>query len=391
MSYAREDYDDPHENCVPKEEALTYVRENEWEHVDQIIRETQRLEWLSESQPCLNLLSIVSQRDRAHALGAIKKWLRRGQAGTEEITDEQLFAIAADVCAFLEQLSASVPGSSSLMVRLDGYQRLQEPNPARCIVLSGRSCGLEDDLSWARDLLTISRAFRDLLSAASEAEPEASHLRQGVRESIGVFNDYLRKTPSQPLVYWQDQTKDLKFGHCPDPESLNLASYIANWICDYLIKHFPDLTLGVCAECGKFFGRERRDKAFCSKTCQNRVAYKRKKILESDALSQIIIAPDDACDISAGLWMHHPRFGIGLVESVSSASKPTLSTPVRVANQIDQLRYRSMLGRRLLVRVRFLHGIRSLGFADLFEGQKKEDQLPTFYEVKSEEILAELL
>ena len=44
-----------------------------------------------------------------------------------------------------------------------------------------------------------------------------------------------------------------------------------------------------------------------------------------------------------------------------------------------------------VLQVRFLHGARVLRFTDLFEGQKKEEQLPQFYEVKSEETLAELL
>ena len=56
-----------------------------------------------------------------------------------------------------------------------------------------------------------------------------------------------------------------------------------------------------------------------------------------------------------------------------------------------RIRYRSMLSRRINVKVRFLHGIRVLGYSDIFEGQKREDQLPTFYRVKSEETLVRLL
>ena len=44
-----------------------------------------------------------------------------------------------------------------------------------------------------------------------------------------------------------------------------------------------------------------------------------------------------------------------------------------------------------MLQVRFLHGVRALKYSDLFEGEKKEEQVPTFYEVKSEETLAELL
>jgi hypothetical protein len=246
-------------------------------------------------------------------------------------------------------------------------------------------------LSWAKDLLIVSRAFRDFLSAVSDTDLQEPYLRLRISEPIKIFNRYLRETPAQLLVYWHQRDKQLAFGRCPDPEFSDLSSFLANWISDYLKNHYAHLSLGVCAECGKFFVRERRDKTFCSKTCQNRVAYKRKKILESGALAQVNITPDDAFEIAAGLWMHHPRFGIGLVEGVSSANKPRLALSKTVATTIDEIRYRSMLSRKVVVQVRFLHGVRSMSYTDLFEGSKKEEQLPTFYEVKSEETLAELL
>ena len=112
--------------------------------------------------------------------------------------------------------------------------------------------------------------------------------------------------------------RQTRFNRCPNPEYPNLSSFIANWISDYLKNYYPLVDLGVCAECGRFFERERRDKTFCSKTCQNRVAYKRKKIFESDAFAPVNVAPDDACEIEAGLWLHHPRYGIGLIEFVGN-------------------------------------------------------------------------
>jgi hypothetical protein len=392
MSYDEIDYGDPHEDCVSTDDVFTYACENHWDELEEVVGDSKSQEWLSQTKSCIELLSIVSQRDQAHMRGALKKQLRVKQSSGERVTEEQLFSIASDVSAFLEQLAISHPYSKVLFdIAPDGYEG-QAPTAARCIAFSSQACSLENDLSWARDLLTITRAFRDFLSAVSDADLQAPHLHLRMREPVKVFNSYLRKTPAQLLVFWQnDKDKKVAFGRCPDPKSSDLSSFIANWISDYLKDHYSHISLGACAECGKFFARERRDKTFCSKTCQNRVAYRRKKLLESDALLQINIAPDDACDITAGLWIHHPRFGIGLVEAVSSASKPPSSLPKSVATKVDEVRYRSMLSRKAMVQVRFLHGVRILGYADLFEGQKKEEQVPTFYEVKSDEVLAELL
>jgi hypothetical protein len=392
MDYGDVDYDSIHDECVRMDEAVSYTLQNHWDEVKDALGEENSQKWLLQSKPCLDLLSIVSQRDRAHMRGAIKKWLRKKQSDGDDLSEEKLFSIAADVSAFLEQLPptiASFPAFNNIAP--NGYHQMQEPTAARCIALSARACILGDELTWARDLLIVSRAFRDFLSAISDSDLHEPFLSLRIKEPIQVFNEYLRKTPAQILVYWRDGEKELRFGRSPDPEVADLSSYASEWICDYLKNHYSRLGLGVCSECGKFFARERRDKTFCSKTCQNRIAYQRKKIFESDALAQVNIAPDDACDIAPGLWMHHPRFGIGLIESVSSASKPALSLPGKMRRNIDEVRYRSMLSRKAIVQVRFLHGVRTMGYSDLFESQKTEDQLPTFYQVKSEETLAELL
>jgi len=383
---------DLHEDCVSTDDVVPYVFENHWDEVEEAVSDFHGQRWLEQSRPCLELLSIVSQRDRAHMRGALKKWLRKRQSDRDEPTEEQLFSIAADVSGFIEQLLTTYPLPPVVYnIGPKGYQGTQEPSAARCIAFSARACTLEGNLSWAKDLLIVSRAFRDFLSAVSDTDLQDTYLRLRITEPIEIFNSYLRKTPAHFLVYWQQGDKQLAFGRCADPEFSDLSSFITNWICDYLQNHYSHVSLGVCAECGKFFVRERRDKTFCSKTCQNRVAYKRKKILESGALAQVDIAPDDACDIVAGAWMHHPRFGIGLVEAVSSQSKPTMPLLAKVAKGTDNARYRSMLSRKVIVQVHFLHGVRMLRYSDLFEGEKKEDQLPTFYEVKSEETLAELL
>jgi hypothetical protein len=392
MSFDEVEYGDLHQDCLAKEDALRYVIENEWENAEEIFLEQRGQAWLSRSKPCLNLLSAVSERDRAHLRGGLKRILRRGKAKHEEdVTEEQLFAIASDVCSFLEHLSPS-PNSPAFLQRLSGGNYLlgAEPSPGTCIAMTAADCDLGGKLGWAKEVLSVTRAFRDLISVLADPDPREPYSQSQIRQSLALLNSFLTRVPSMLLVHWASPGKTPAFGRCPDPQIADLPAYLAEWVSDYLMNYFPLVGLGVCAECGKFFSRERRDKTFCSKTCQNRVAYRRKKILDSDALEAVHVSPDDAPTISTGWWMHHPRFGIGLIESVSSDHKP-VSGFKDLLKEPQQARYASMLARKILVQVRFLHGIRIMGFSDLFEPQKKEDQLPDFYRVRSEETLAELL
>jgi hypothetical protein len=393
MSEDYEEFQGLPDDVVSLEDVVSHVLDNNWDEVLEAVGESQGREWLNESATALGLLSTVSQRDRAHMRGAMKKWLRKKQTDSVEPTEGQIFAIASDVSAYLEQLITDSPFSlADYQIGLEGYAALHKPTARERLLLSARSCSLDGDLSWAEHLLRVTRAFRDVLSAVSDSDIQAPYLGWRLREPVQVLNSFVRETPPQLLIYWQAPDKKPAFGRSPDAKAPNLSSYIASWACDYLGDHYLNVGLGACAECGKFFVRERRDKSFCSKTCQNRVAYKRKKLLESDALTRVNISPDDACDIAAGLWIYHPRYGIGLVESLSSASKPTAPLlPKTAENTANLALYRSMLSRKVILQVHFLHGVRMLGFRDLFEGQKREEQLPTFYSVKSEEILAELL
>src|SRR2546422_7244227 len=84
---------------------------------------------------------------------------------------------------------------------------------------------------------------------------------------------------------------------------------LTHWMLVYLTEHIEFIQLAVCVECGRIFERERRDNVYCSKTCQNRVAYKRKKIFEAGVLRELAIPPDAATSLRAGLCLYHPRLG----------------------------------------------------------------------------------
>ncbi len=391
MSDDELDFGGPPEGYTADEDLVTAACEHHWEEIKEAVDEVRGSDWLSDSATCLELLSTVSQRDFTHLRGGLKKFLRKGQSDGEQLTDEQLFAIASDVAALVEKLPVPLLSKSFLSRVSDGkFQIGQEPTPSRCVAMAASRCTLGDDLSWAKDLLAVTKAFRDILSVLSDPEAQEQHLRLNIREPLQSLNYFLTRAHALLLVQWLSGGKQVSFGRCPDPEISDLPAYIAEWISDYLKNFYPRVGIGVCAECGKLFQRERRDKTFCSKTCQNRVAYKRKKILESDALKQVDIAPDGAADIVAGLWIHHPRFGIGLILGVSTNREPFASMVGSVAGKQDA-RYRSMIARGVRIQVQFLHGVRVLTFTDLFEAQKKEEQLPDFYQVNSEETLAELL
>jgi len=145
--------------------------------------------------------------------------------------------------------------------------------------MTAGKCILGDDLSWAKDLLTIARTFRDILSALSDPELQ-SQIYDAPCGAFAIAQLLSYKASAMPIVQWPISGKQVsliavrtkKFG----PFVLHGGMDI-----DYLKDYYPRVGIGVCGECGKFFGRERRDKTFCSKTCQNRVAYKRRKFLKA--------------------------------------------------------------------------------------------------------------
>jgi len=175
MGFGDEEYYDLHENCVSVDDVVPYVFENHWDEVEEAVEDEHAREWLRQGRPCLELLSIVSQRDREHMRDAIKKWLIRKEAEEQQPNESQLFSIASDVSSFLEQLQSSFPPPPVVYAISpnSGYQGSQQPTAPRCLAFTGKTCTIGGDFSWAKDLLLIARAFRDLLSAASDDVEEA--------------------------------------------------------------------------------------------------------------------------------------------------------------------------------------------------------------------------
>src|ERR1700675_4992037 len=171
MDYGEEvDFGGPPEGYTADEDVLDSALQNHWDEVTEAVEDARGSDWLRDSATCLELLSTVSERDFTHLRGGLKKFLRKGQNDGDQLTDEQLFAIASDVAAFIEKLPVTLPTTSFLNYAGGKLQRGQEPTPSRCVGIAAAKCILGDDLGWAKDLLAITKAFRDILSALSEPD-----------------------------------------------------------------------------------------------------------------------------------------------------------------------------------------------------------------------------
>jgi hypothetical protein len=132
-----------------------------------------------------------------------------------------------------------------------------------------------------------------------------------------VLDELLKAGALLKLMYRGLDGKIPRFARQPDTSVTPLGSILANWMCEYLCGYSARIDLGVCAECGRFFSRQRKDNAYCSKTCQNRIAYKRRKIFEGGLLQKLEGAPGPMLQkLHPGLWAYHPRLGLGIVENV---------------------------------------------------------------------------
>ena len=149
----------------------------------------------------------------------------------------------------------------------------------------------------------------------------------------------------------------------------------------------------------------------CSKTCQNRVAYKRKKIFVAGVLREVDVK-DAPNELRVGLCLNHPRFGLGVVESVKYLRRrlrlkyedsnvmtkdiPDNKSAQEFFDELTESLQGATAARRtpvgwtevvdpgnLMLSVRFLSGVRRF--------RRWEMKDVTFYAVENPRLLADLL
>lgn len=275
------------------EEALPYVLENHPDEIKEEVRGWQAEDWVEKSDGWLQLVNVVSQRDRhlfrdAMLHRALMQVFGDKPPEASAVKDLFLFGVASEVSKFLE--FAASPFRAYL---------------SQCVV--------GEDLNWAAHLIDLTRAFRELLFAL--ADPQIS-LTYDIRWSINTINEALAKGPRSKLAFRPDTNRPV-FAREANADEIPLLAMVGEWMCEYL-EHYSDrIDLGVCVECGKIFQRQRRDNAYCSKTCQNRVAYKRRKVFDSGLLQPIEVSPKTLAEnVREGVWAWHSRFGLGVVDEV---------------------------------------------------------------------------
>jgi hypothetical protein len=198
-------------------------------------------------------------------------------------------------------------------------------------------------------------------------DPSTVDLNLRVPEATDTINAALERGKRDRLGFFTNFVKGrVIFRRSPEVDTTPLSTLLADWICDYLVNYSKRIDLGACVECGRIFSRQRRDNAYCSKTCQNRIAYKRKKIFETGLLKKIEITKKTAPEkFQAGLWVYHPRYALGIIEAVQQEKWDTTVT------------------------VRFPHTIRTFSWD--FLRSKPDDAKLEFYTETDAVALAELL
>jgi hypothetical protein len=384
----RHDYDegpDAPEGYIPAEGAFEYVFENERDAVDERVKAEAALEWLKTGQPWLDLLNIVSRHDKEQLKEAIRQEIDGArQSDPERIAEPQLFAVASDAARLLESVGS--PHSNF--------------------------CTPSEDLAWANGLIRLTRAFREILFLLSEPDDSWMvnyHLARPVKE----VNAALLEGRPDLLEWHASNSKTRAFRREVHTETTPLHSHLAKWIRDFLVVHRSSLALGACTECGTIFARERRDNVYCSKTCQNRVAYKRKKIFESGLLAEVKIDPYAPSGVAPGLWINHPRLGLGRIEAARFSERtlwlqfeghgfgqriPGESTAEQYLDVLKKnlkekvVSWEEVVDRRSLeLRVRFIQLSRSLRAGEIFPIAGKPDSIALFYRVTDVVALADLL
>jgi hypothetical protein len=390
------DYDpEPFESELPEglinvEDAFEHVVESQWDDLLEFVAQAKNEEWLKSSKPFLDLLSLVSRHDKDQIRDLIRAGISPDRATEPDgLSEPRLFSVATEVCTFLENLANVSPRGNFSSNFVSGTHWLARPPDSVSYILSCReSCSLGDDLGWARDLISLTRTCRNVLFALSEAsDPVVRSKKLGTL--LTSLNEILQHDAQYRLAYWYDTDKDIHFRRLPNANPDSLVSCLAHWFANYLEDFSPSISLATCVECGTVFSRQRKDNVFCSKTCQNRVAYKRKKILETDALREIHVDSGTTHEIAAGLLFHHARLGLGLVQDVKYELGLVGDSIAASADEGFKARFRASRAKSIRMRVLFLHGVRTLSYTEIFDVQK-DDTLHHFYSVVDREVVAAL-
>ena len=371
-------------------EALQHVQENQWDEVLSLVNDERNETWLRENKPFVDLLSIISRQDKDQLRDLIRLGISaQNAASADDVSDAHLFSVAGEVCSFLENLSKCYPRHGQEFNQVSGqYWVDRRPDPVDNLVGCLEFCSLEGDLGWSREIVAVTRMCRDFLFAAGDPfDPLFRSQKLGIL--LKQLNDALQRNSNNRVVYWYAADKGINFGRVPGTRQKSLALCVSDWFSDYLIDFYPSLSLAACMECGIFFERHRRDNVYCSKTCQNRVAYKRKKILETDALSKVQVGPDTAGEIKPGLLFYHSRLGLGIVEAVDFERGAMLDLLPAGATESFKEKLSAYRAKSIRMRVLFPHGVRNLNYAEIFE-VRKEEALHQFYSVSQREIVAGL-
>jgi len=395
-----DDYDDSalHEDCVPRDEVVAYAEEKHPDELEDVVRERWAQRWLTEGV-WLQLLNTVSVRDTGEFREAVRQTLEGRGPGA--------------ACACSHGRGVHTAGGVCLASQCRCTEFSSQPEPdlfaiaseaARLLESAGspyaERCQLGEDLEWLRNVLKVTRAFRQILGAlpAGKGSWSARHgltnlvegrglteltarLLKRERERLRALND-LSEVLSAGVVSTLEATwvdGEQHFVRKTDKNPIHVL--LAAWIEQYLTEHRSHLDLGVCAECSRIFERARKDNVYCSRTCQNRVAYKRKRILEAGVLREVKVNLGEWSKLKAGLWLYHPRLGLGFVESCEYVP----GVDVKVAGRPHY--YESVID--VLLDVRFPSTVQTLRLVELLG--KEGDSVPTFHAVREGTRLLELL
>jgi hypothetical protein len=382
------DYDDgpdAPDGYIPETDAFEYVFENERDAVEERVRADAAEEWLKSGQPWLDLLNIVSRHDKEQLRRAIRQDTNGSRkAALDEIEEPQLFAVASDSARHLESIGS----------------------------VHAKFCTSSEDFTWVKNLIKLTRAFREILFLTSEPE-DSWMVEHHLAAPLMEINSALTQGRPAELQLQRIDAKTQGFQRSVNPSMTPLCSYLAEWMCEFIVCHSRRVGLSVCTECGTIFVRGRRDNVYCSKACQNRVAYKRKKIFESGVLVEEKINANSPSAIVPGLWINHTRLGLGRIETATFSDRrlwlqfkghgygeriPDGSSAEEHLSRLKKdlkdklVSWEEVIDPRSLeLRVRFLQLARSFRAWEVFPNARKLTNAPTFYRVTDTATLADLL